>query len=281
MTDAAPGDPLSRPYDEPLEDLRDLQVRLADDHVAVVTLNRPDKRNAMSDDMTESWGRAMGALAATPGLRAVVVTGAGDAFCAGGDLSWITSEPGASVDRLRNRMLAFYRTWLAIRDLEVPTIAVINGAAVGAGLALALACDLRYAADDAQLSTPFTALGMHPGMAATYLLPQVAGLALAREMLLAGRVVTGADGVASGLVNQAFPRDRLFAEALAVARIIADTAPVAARLTKRALAGDGPRSFETALQWEAVAQPVTLATDDLQEGVRARRDRRPPRFTGQ
>ncbi len=280
MTDAASDDPASRPFAEPLDDLRDLQVRLIEDHVAVVTLNRPDKRNAMSDDMTRSWGRAMRVLAATPGLRVVVVTGAGDAFCAGGDLAWIASEPTASVHRLRDRMLAFYRTWLAIRDLEVPTIAVINGPAVGAGLALALACDLRYAADDAALSTPFTSLGMHPGMAATYLLPQVAGVALAREMLLAGRAVTGAEAVASGLVNGAFPRDRVFEEGLAVARQIAETAPVAARLTKRALGGDGIRSFETALQWEAVAQPVTLATEDLQEGLRARRERRPPRFIG-
>ena len=105
------------------------------------------------------------------------------------------------MDALRSRMLPFYRTWLAIRDLEVPTIAAVNGAAIGAGLAVALACDLRYAAEDAKLGVPFTALGMHPGMATTYLLPEVAGLAVARELLLTGRIVTGAEAAASGLVD--------------------------------------------------------------------------------
>jgi enoyl-CoA hydratase len=262
------------------DELEDLAVRWASTGVVVVSLNRPEKRNAMSEAMTSSWREAMAALAQDRHVRAVVVTGEGPAFCAGGDVSWIGGEADASVDQIRQRMLPFYRAWLAIRTLEVPTIAAINGAAVGAGLVLALACDLRYAADDAQLSAPFTALGMHPGMAATYLLPQVAGIAMAREMLLAGRVVTGADAVASGLVNQVFPRDTVVAEAVKVAERVAASAPVATRLTKSALAGQGATTFEAALQWEALAQSVTLATEDLQEGLRAQRERRAPRFAG-
>lgn len=265
------------PYDD---DLPELRLRVDAAGIALVTLDRPAKRNAMSTDMTQSWRRAMNALARDANVRVVVVTGEGDAFCAGGDLGWLAGDPEASIDELRQRILAFYRTWLAVRDLEVPTIAAVNGAAIGAGLALALACDLRYAAEDAELSVPFTSLGMHPGMAATYLLPEVAGLALAREMLLCGRIVTGADAVASGLVNAAFPRSHVLVETLAVAARVASTAPVAARLTKRALAVDRPASFEAALQWEALAQPVTLATDDLQEGLRAHRERREPRFSG-
>ena len=172
----------------------------------------------MSAAMTASWGRVMAGLRADPGVRAVVVTGAGSAFCSGGDVSWIGAEPDATVDALRDRMLPFYRTWLAMRELEVPTIAAVNGAAIGAGLAVALACDLRYAAAEARLSAPFTMLGMHPGMATTYLLPEVAGLAVAREMLLTGRVVTGAEAAGFGLVNRAVPREEVLPAALAARR---------------------------------------------------------------
>ena len=264
------------------EELADLRVEARDGGVVLVTLSLPERRNAMSVGMTASWGAVMEQLRTDPHVRAVVVTGEGSAFCSGGDVTWIASmgsEPGAAVDLLRTRMLPFYRTWLAVRDLEVPTIAAVNGAAIGAGLALALACDLRYAADDAKLAMPFTALGMHPGMASTYLVQEVAGLAVAREMLLTGRIVTGAEAVGMGLVNRAFPRAEVLDQSLAVAATVAATAPVAARLTKRALAV-GQLSFDAALQWEALAQPVTLATEDLQEGLAAQRERRPPRFTG-
>jgi enoyl-CoA hydratase/carnithine racemase len=265
------------PYDVRLVDLR---VSRPSPGVVLVTLDLPDRRNMMSGPMTASWGRVMAGLRADADVRAVVVTGEGSAFCSGGDVSWIGAEPDATVDALRARMLPFYRTWLAVRDLEVPTIAAVNGAAIGAGLAVALACDLRYAADDAKLGVPFTTLGMHPGMATTYLLPEVAGLALAREMLLTGRGLTGAEAAQAGLVNRAVPRAEVLATALAAAEAVAAAAPVATRLTKRALQHGGHTSFEAALEWEALAQPVTLASADLQEGLRAQREKRPPRFTG-
>jgi enoyl-CoA hydratase len=263
-----------------LEGLADLRVERREGGVVLVTLDLPERRNSMSEAMTESWGRVMAALRADRSVRVVVVTGEGSAFCAGGDLSWIGAEPGAPVDRLRERMLPFYRTWLSVRDLEVPTIAAVNGAAIGAGMALALACDLRYAAEDARLGMPFTALGMHPGMASTFLVPEVAGLAVAREMLLTGRIVSGAEAASMGLVNRSLPPADVLAHALTVADTVAAAAPVATRLTKAALAVGGPVTFDAALQWEALAQPVTLATEDLQEGLRAQRERRPPRFTG-
>lgn len=234
----------------------------------------------MSAPMTRSWARAMASLQADRSVRAVVVTGAGSAFCAGGDLGWLASKPQASVDELREQMLPFYRSWLSIRQLEVPTIAAINGPAIGAGLCLALATDLRYAADSATLSAPFTALGMHPGMAATWLLPEVAGLAVARELLLTGRSVTAAEAVRLGLVSRAYPASELLEQALAVAATIAGNAPIATRLTKLALAAGGHADPDAALQWEALAQPITLATQDLREGLAAARDRRTPRFAG-
>ena len=264
----------------PLEPTPDLRVERPSEGVALVTLDLPDRRNMMSAAMTQSWGRAMAALRTDPTVRAVVVTGAGSAFCSGGDLSWIAGEPDAGVPALRDRMLAFYRTWLSVRDLEVPSIAAVNGAAVGAGLAVALACDVRYVAQEARLGVPFTALGMHPGMATTWLLPQVAGIAVARDLLLTGRMVSGDEAVGLGLASRAVPAAEVLGTALEAAAAVAATAPVASRLTKRALADGGPASLAAAVEWEGLAQAVTLATEDLQEGVAAAREKRPPRFTG-
>jgi enoyl-CoA hydratase/carnithine racemase len=213
-------------------------------------------------------------------VRVVVVTGEGTAFCSGGDPRWIAGDPDASVDVLRTRMIAFYRAWLEIRRLEVPTIAAVNGPAVGAGLCLALACDLRYAAAGATLSAPFVRLGMHPGMAATYLLPNVVGDAHARDLLITGRSVAAEEARDLGLVSRVLP-DADFADAVReIADGIAATAPVASRYTTAALRNGGHPDLESAIQWEALAQPITLATDDLQEGVRAAREKRPPEFRG-
>ena len=257
-----------------------LRVDRRDDGVAVLTLDNPDQRNAMSDAMTASWVAAVDELAGDRDLRAVVVTGAGSAFCSGGNTGWIASEPDATVDELRTRMVAFYRAWLSIRRLEVPTIAAVNGPDIGAGLCVALACDIRYAVRGARLGAPFVKLGMHAGMAATYLLPNVVGEAHARDLLLTGRLVDADEALRLGLVSRVLEADGFLDEMLATAAGIAGTAPVASRLTTVALRGGGHADFETALQWEGLAQPVTLATADLQEGIAAAREKRPPRFTG-
>jgi enoyl-CoA hydratase/carnithine racemase len=258
----------------------DLSVERRDDGVVVVTLDNPAKRNAMSDEMTASWSRLMGELRENRDARALLVTGAGHAFCSGGDTGWIGSEPDASVDHLRTRMIGFYRAWLSVRDLEIPTIAAVNGAAIGAGLCLALACDLRYATPRAKLGAPFTSLGMHPGMAATWLLPEVVGVATARELLLTGRIVQGEEARELGLVNRLLPEDGFLDTATEIAGTVATAAPIPTRYTTTALRQGGHATFEAAVQWEALAQPITLATADLQEGLAAARDKRRPLFTG-
>jgi enoyl-CoA hydratase len=256
-----------------------LRIDRRPDGVVVLTLDLPDRRNAMTAELTEAWTAAINDIASDGDVRCVVVTGEGSAFCSGGDVSWIGSEPDATVDRLRTRMIAFYRAWLSIRDLEVPTIAAVNGPAVGAGLCLALACDLRYATPTAKLAAPFTALGMHAGMATTWLLPDVVGLAAARELLLTGRVVSGDDAVRLGLVNQIIAAEGFLDAVVDIASSVAAKAPIATRLTKVALR-EGHASYDAALQWEALAQPITLATADLQEGLAAQREKRSPKFTG-
>jgi enoyl-CoA hydratase/carnithine racemase len=257
-----------------------LRVERPSDGVVLLTLDQPDQRNAMSAPMTASWVEAMADLAADRDVRAVVVTGAGSAFCSGGDTSWIASEPDATVDDLRDRMLPFYRAWLSILRLEVPTLAAVNGPAIGAGLCLALACDIRYAAPGARLGAPFVRLGMHPGMGATWLLPDVVGASVARDLLLTGRTVGADEALRLGLVSRVIEQEGFLDEVLETAAGIARSAPIASRLTTRALRTGGPAGLEAALQWEALAQPVTLATADLQEGIRAARERREPRFTG-
>lgn len=265
------------------ETYADLGVRareVSGRRIAIVTLDLPSKRNAMSDPMTASWLRVMTLLREDPLLAAVVVTGAGSAFCAGGDLEWIAKDPDAQVVDLRHRMLTFYRSWLTIKDLEVPTIAAINGHAIGAGFAVALACDIRYAAADAKLGVPFTALGLHPGMATSWSLPNVAGFAVARDLLLTGRLVTGDEAVALGLVSRSLPVQDVLGEALAAADRVAASAPIATKLTVAALRDGGHQSFRDGLEWEALAQAVTLATEDLQEGIAAAAARRAPVFRG-
>jgi enoyl-CoA hydratase len=263
-----------------MSDLTHLRVERPSPGVALLVLDNPELRNAMSDEMTSSWVAAVAELAADASVRAVVVTGEGSAFCSGGNTSWIAGEPDATVDRLRSRMLPFYRAWLSIRQLEVPTIAAVNGAAIGAGLCLALACDLRYAASGARLGVPFVKLGMHAGMGGTHLLPEVVGEAHARDLLLTGRVVDAEEALRIGLVSRVLPHDGFLDEVLETAAGIARNAPIATRLTKLALLDGGHADLETALQWEALAQPVTLATEDLQEGIRASREKRPPEFRG-
>ena len=254
-----------------------LLVERPSDGVVLLTLNLPDRRNAMTDELTAAWADAVAALAGDRSVRCVVVTGAGTAFTSGGDLSWLRSG-GLGVDALRDKMLPFYRTWLSLRMLDVPSVAAVNGAAVGAGAALALSCDVRYAGPHAKLAVPFAKLGMHAGMATTYTLTEVVGAAHARELLLTGRVVGAEEMLRLGLCSEV--ADDVLALALERAADIAAGAPIAHRLHKEALRDGGHASLERALAWEAVAQPVTMATDDLVEGLTAQAEKRPARFTG-
>jgi len=247
--------------------------------ITVLTLALPDRRNAMTEELTAAWAEAVEQLRGDRSVRCVVVTGEGRAFCAGGDVSWLASAPDATVDQLRDRMLPFYRTWLGLRTLDVPSVCAVNGPAVGAGGCLAMSTDIRYAGAAAKFTMPFAQLGMAAGMAATWLLPELVGPAAARELLLTGRVCDAAEMLRLGLASAVYDDDVLLERVMEQARAVAAGAPVAQRLHTVALR-EGHRSLEEALRWEGVAQPVTLATADLQEGLRARAEKRPAVFTG-
>lgn len=247
--------------------------------VRLLTLSLPKLRNAMTAELTEAWTNAIDSVKADPGVRAVVVTGEGPVFCAGADLSWLgqlEADEGGP-DYLRERMLPFYRAWLAPRELPVPVVAALNGPAIGAGIALALACDLRYAAPSGSFRASFIQVGTHGGMAANWLLAEAVGLSRAREMLFTGREVTADEALDWGMISGI--SDDVLQTGLEVAEQIAAAAPIATRLTKAGI-NRLPNSLDAALQWDALAQPLTMATEDIHEGIRAIRERRMPSFKG-
>ena len=248
--------------------------------IAELVLARPAARNAMTDAMAAEIERAVGELNADAVVRVVLLRGDGEAFSAGGDLAMLAARARLTEDENRDGMRRFYAGFLAVRAIRVPTIAVIAGPAIGAGLCLALACDLRLMAAGAKLAASFVRLGLHPGMGATYLLPRLIGPAAAAELLLTGRPVDAEEALRLGLVNQVHARDALDAAARALAAQIATAAPLAVAQTKATLASALERGLEDALAREADAQAVDFGTADLAEALQAAAARRPPRFQG-
>jgi enoyl-CoA hydratase len=177
-------------------------------------------------------------------------------------------------------MRAFYGLFLTLRDLPCPTLAAINGPAIGAGFCIALACDVRIAADDAKLGLNFTALGLHPGMGATWTLPRLVGPAHAAELLYSSRTLTGAEAAAISLVNRAVPSAEVLPATRELAASFAANAPLANRGVKRALAHSPTATLEEQLDLEAEIQAGTFATEDAQRGIDAIRERRRAEFRG-
>jgi enoyl-CoA hydratase len=255
-------------------------------NIGVLTFDDPERLNAMTEAMGVALADHVAVLRREAGLRAVVLTGAGRAFSAGGDLGMIgsrassgSSHPGGPPRRInRDSMRAFYKLFLSIRELPCPTVAALNGAAIGAGLCVALACDLRVAARDAKLGLNFTRLGIHPGMAATWTLPRLVGPALAAELLFTGRILDGEEAAQIGLVNRAVAREDVRSEALALARACATSAPRAVRGVKSALARSLSVTLEDQLSFEAERQAECFESQDLKEGIAAVREKREPVF---
>jgi enoyl-CoA hydratase/carnithine racemase len=250
-----------------------------DGAVATLVLSDTARKNAMSPELGDALAAAVGALRGDAGVRAVVLTGAGGAFSAGGDLRMLERLRAASPDESRAFMLEFYRKYLSILDLEVPIVAAVEGPAIGAGLCVALACDACIVDEDAKLALNFATLGLHPGMGATYLLPRRVGAQRAADLLCSGRRFDGREAVSLGIALRAVPAARVLVEALALAHTFASNAPLVVRAVKRRLGVDRA-ALDSALDFEAEQQSRSYASADFAEGLSAAGQRRAPQFAG-
>ena len=248
-----------------------------DGAVQKITLNRPEVLNAFNAAMHRALQAALKEAARDEEVRAVVITGAGRGFCVGQDLTEFREAPGDVGDRLR---AGYHPTILALRTLEKPVLAAVNGPAAGAGLSLALACDLRVAADSASFVPAFVSIGLVPDSGGTFLTRRLLGYARAFEWLATGRKLTAAEAHAWGLVSEVVEADRLVERTAALAAELAALPTRAIGMTKRLLDRAETSTLEEQLELEAQLQSVATKTDDFREGVAAFLEKRPPRFTG-
>jgi enoyl-CoA hydratase len=250
------------------------------DAVAEIRLNRPDVRNAMSPEMGAEIARAVDELNADASVLAVIVTGAGKSFSAGGDFDLLEARTRTGGEDNRRGMRAFYESFLSVRRLRVPTVAALHGHAIGAGMCFALACDIRLAAKGTKIGVTFVRVGLHPGMGATFLLPALVGRAAASELLLTGRVIEAERAAALGLVSEVLAPDALDDRAREVAAEITRGAPVAVAQLVDTLRHGGYRTLDQALDREAACQAIDYATRDMSEAIDAFRNKRKPAFEG-
>ena len=248
--------------------------------VVTLVLDSPGRRNALDADLAQALVEACGRLAEDRSVRCVVVTGVGTSFCSGADLGALRDQDTGGVLGRRELLAGYYRAFLDVRALPVPVIAAVNGPAIGAGLNLALCCDLRIAAESARFGATFARIGIHPGGGATWLLTRLVGPARAAELCLVAEPVDAASAQAMGLVNRVVPDTDLRATAADLARRVALNAPAAVRATKRALRLALDSDLAAVLEVEGLAQAATQEMSDAAEGWSAFRERRAPRFTG-
>ncbi len=253
------------------------EVLNADLGIHVVYLNNPETRNSMTLEMGLAFHRTMQSLASLDPLpRAVILTGRNNVFSGGGDLKLLKSFAEKSQAENREFMQSFYRLFLSVREMPFPVLACVNGHAVGAALALALACDLRYFLPDAKYAFNFVKIVIHPGMGSSFLVKEVAGMAQAQELLFTGRYINGEEALRRGLCNGIFPADEIFDRTVDVATEIASAAPLAVRLLKQSLYTPG--DLDQALEKEAEAQARNYASADFREAIAAIEDKRSPRY---
>ncbi|MEX0820595.1 MAG: enoyl-CoA hydratase-related protein [Rhodothermales bacterium] len=258
--------------------IRTKKIRLSlDGPLAWVTLDRPDKLNALDREMLEGLETASTLIDRNDRVRVALLTGAGDrAFCVGADINaWSELEP---LDMWRRWTRDGQRLFDCIAQLRVPVIAVLNGYAFGGGLELALSADLRIAADDAALALPEATIGTVPGWAGTRRLPRLIGPARAKEMIFSGERVDARKAERWGLVNEVVPRARLMHKAAEIADRIAENAPIPVQIAKQLVNTAVGEAQPSTI--ESVAGGLAAMTDDAQEGLVAFRERRPPRFSG-
>ncbi len=252
-----------------------------EDRVGIVTLNRPEARNALTMDMKQGLARVLPELAASPQVGAVLLTGAGGAFCAGGDTKMMARDGAPPSPEDRKRQLRWeHETPRLLHRMEKPTLAALPGPAAGAGLGLALACDLRILADSAFVTTAYVKLGLSGDYGTSWFLTRLVGPAKAREIMFTGDKLDAATCEALGLANRVVPGSELEKAATDLARQIAAGPPIALRMMKHNLNRAVTDDLETVLDAEAERMVAGAGTEDYLEAVKAFQEKRPPNFRG-
>jgi len=248
------------------------------ERIALLTLNRPDNRNSMDGEMMPAFKDAIQQIKDNDDLRCLIITGSGNSFCAGADF-----KQGLSGDKnqLPNEtFMEFYQPFLDLGEITIPVIGALNGHAIGGGLGLALMCDIRIANKSAKYGANFVRLGIHSGMAISYLVPRLVGLPMANELLFTGRLITGEKSCDIGLVNYAENADEVLDKAWELAREIAACAPVAVKMMKRSIYRGLSWNPSQAAELEAHCQSRTFEMEDAKEGIHALLEKREPNFKG-
>src|SRR5690242_128698 len=249
--------------------------------IAILILNRPEKLNALNSELSTALNDALARIAEDESVRAVVLSGAGRAFCAGGDLLAIgRGRERNETAELEPILRAGMQAVLKMRLMPQPVIAAVNGSAAGAGMNIALAADIRIAADVATFGQSFSRVGLFPDYGGTFFLPELAGPSAAAEMFYTGDLIDAQTALGLGIVSRVVPAAQLESEVGAFARKLAAGPPLAIRAAKRVLFGDNREALERALEAEAEQQLACYFSEDCREGIRAFFEKRPPKFQG-
>ena len=256
-------------------------VREEENGIVTLTLDEPAVMNAMSRSFPEVLGRHLVEINTSTNVRAIILTGVQDVFCAGAQVGDVIVDRPVDRNEERDIIRSFNHLVEQLRRLDIPTIAAVNGVAVGGGVALALACDLVVAAAKARFLMGFARVGLSAAdMGLTYILPRLVGLARATRMLLLSEEVSGTEAEAIGMIARSVPKDRLMTVARSWAESFVVGAPLAATLTKLALTRETCTDFSSALEMEVYLQSYAMQSEDHKEGVRALREKRETYYKG-
>ncbi len=258
------------------------QIKLEiDQGIATITINRPEKLNAFTDEMLETWLAALEQCRTSAEVRVIVMTGTGRAFTTGGDTGTFADSASRTPAVIKARLAeGAQRLPRKILEIDKPVIAALNGFATGGGLDVALACDIRFAAESARVAETYVRMGLIPGVGGAWLLPRIVGQTKALQMFWTGDWVDAREAERIGLVTQVFPDDELQAATQAFARRLADGPPLSLQLIKRIMRFGQDKDFAAAQEFVAANLPIVRTSEDHQEALAALKEKRTPRFNG-
>lgn len=247
--------------------------------IATIVINRPEKRNAINKETRLELLEIMEEIKGDKNIRVAILTGAGDkAFISGSDITELKEMTPLEMYNFMTTLAQ--KLYTDFGNLDIPVIAMINGLCVGGGCELAIACDIRIAADTAKFGQPEVLIGIIPGSGATQRLPRLIGMGKAKELIYTGSLIDAKEAERIGLVNKVVPQERLKEEVMSLARNIAEKSPVILRMAKKAINGSSESTLDMGLAYEAMVECLCFSTEDRKEGMNAFFEKRKPRFSG-